>query len=731
MKIFMATMGLDIGGAETHIVELSKTLQKRGHEVLIASNGGVFVDSCVSLGIRHFEVPMNRRSIFLMIKSYFMLRRIIKKERPDIVHAHARIPAFLCGLLKRRLRFPFVTTAHWVFRTSRMLRFLTNWGDRTIAVSDDIRDYLKVNYEVLDENISLTINGIDTTHFSPEASGERIRAEFSIKPDAPLISHVSRLDDSRALAARHLIEIAPRIASEIPGVVFLITGGGDVFDELSAKAGAVNAALSYPCIVMTGPRTDINEIVAAGDIFVGVSRAALEAMAAAKPVVIAGNEGYMGIFTQEKLQVGIDGNFCCRGCEMMTSELLLSDILSCMALPAAEKLALGALGRECVMEHYSVERMGDDALFAYKAAMPPKRFVMSGYYGYGNAGDEAILESVCRTIGTQIPKSEICVLSKNPEKTMREYGCHAVGRFSPFKVYRALRRCDVLVSGGGSLLQDATSTRSLVYYLTVINLARRFNKKVMLYANGIGPVTKSANRRRVLRAVSPADLITLRDPDSLLELQRMGVSRDDLTVTADPVFLLDSAGDDVCEKILRDAGAPPGDFICVSIRNCPGSETLPERLAKTCDAVYEKCGKSIVFLSMQPGFDAAASRAVIEKMKSPAYLIPDGHSAHELMGIIAKGDAVLAMRLHSLIFAARVATPAVGIVYDPKVEAYLSLLGLSSAGTAADFRPEAALCAFENIFANRNEHILALSKKRDELVAAAKQNEALLFELAN
>jgi len=731
MKIFMATMGLDIGGAETHIVELSKTLRARGHEVIIASNGGVFVPTCEALGIRHYEVPMNRRSISLMVKSYFMLGRIIKREHPEIVHAHARIPAFICGLLKRRLHFPFVTTAHWVFKVSGMLRFLTDWGDRTIAVSEDIRDYLKVNYQVADENISLTINGIDTALFSPEASGEHIRAEFSIKKDAPVISHVSRLDDSRALAARQLIEIAPRIAEKIPGAVILITGGGDVFDELSTKAAAVNAALFYPCIVMTGARMDISEIVAAGDIFVGVSRAALEAMSGAKPVVIAGNEGYMGIFTQDKLQLGIDGNFCCRGCEMMTAEALLADVLSCMSMSDSEKAALGAFGRECVMEHYSVERMGDDALLAYRGAIPPKRFVMSGYYGYGNSGDEAILESVCRTIGSQIPKSEICVLSKNPEKTMKEYGCRAVGRFSPFKVYGALRRCDVLVSGGGSLLQDATSTRSLVYYLTIINLARRFNKKVMLYANGIGPVTKPINRRRVRRAVSPADLITLRDPDSLLELQRMGVSREDLVVTADPVFLLDAATGDVCEGILRDAGVPEGDFICVSIRSCPGADSLPARLAATCDAVYEKYGKNIVFLSMQPGLDALAGRAVIEKMASPAYLIADGYSAHELMGIIARSDAVLSMRLHSLIFAARVAVPSVGIVYDPKVEAYLSLLGLSSAGAASDFQPESALCAFQDIFEHREERCAALSKKRDELVAAAKQNEALLFELVN
>ena len=96
MKILMATMGLDIGGAETHIVELAKELKKEGHDVCVAAHGGVYVPELEAAGIRHYPVPMHRRNLRCMLKSYFLLRRIIREERPDIVHAHARIPAFLC-----------------------------------------------------------------------------------------------------------------------------------------------------------------------------------------------------------------------------------------------------------------------------------------------------------------------------------------------------------------------------------------------------------------------------------------------------------------------------------------------------------------------------------------------------------------------------------------------------------------------------------------------------------
>lgn len=92
MKILMATMGLDIGGAETHIVELAKELKAEGHDIVVASNGGVYVPEIVAAGIRHYQVPMHRRDAGCMLRSRKLLKEIIRTERPDVVHAHARIP---------------------------------------------------------------------------------------------------------------------------------------------------------------------------------------------------------------------------------------------------------------------------------------------------------------------------------------------------------------------------------------------------------------------------------------------------------------------------------------------------------------------------------------------------------------------------------------------------------------------------------------------------------------
>ena len=101
-KILMALMGLEIGGAETHVVELSKELKKQGYDIIVASNGGVYEKELAEAGIRHYHVPLNQRNVLKMARSYFILKKIIKKEKVDIVHSHARIPSFVCGLLKER-----------------------------------------------------------------------------------------------------------------------------------------------------------------------------------------------------------------------------------------------------------------------------------------------------------------------------------------------------------------------------------------------------------------------------------------------------------------------------------------------------------------------------------------------------------------------------------------------------------------------------------------------------
>ena len=726
--ILMATMGLEIGGAETHIVELSKELRRRGYDIIVVSNGGVYEQELTQAGVRCFHAPMHRRSPIPMLKSLFALRRIIKAERPDVVHAHARIPGFLCGILHRFLRFPFVTTAHWVFDAGGALRFLTNWGQRTIAVSDDIKDYLWDNYQIPGEHVTVTINGIDTEKFSPEGSGASLRAKLGIPADALCVCCVSRLDDSRALAARQLIQIAPELAKRHPGVHVLIAGGGDVYDELAVQAEAVNRAAGYDLLCLPGARTDINEIVAAGNVFVGVSRAALEAMAAAKPVIIAGNEGYHGIFTPDKLEEAMLGNFCCRGLPMCTPDALLTDVDAFLSAGPETWQAQGAYNRQVIFDHYSVARMAEDALSVYRQVWKQRTAVISGYYGYHNLGDDAILLSIRRRLAALRDDVALVALSNSPESTWSEYGVKAVKRFNLFQVRRAIRRADLLISGGGSLLQDRTSTRSIWYYLSVIRMALHYHKPVMLYANGIGPVTKPANRKRVQAVVSRADLITLRDGDSLAELEAMGVRHPQMTVTADPVFTLNGISPETAKAGLQAAGIPlDKPILAVSMRQSAHITGRLDALAAFCDRAAET--HTVLFIIMQTPDDSSVTEDIRARMTAPSYTYASPGEPETMMGVIGLCDGVFSMRLHTIIFAAKQRVPVMGLVYDPKVQSYLDLLGMPSCGTPENFSAETGQAVWEALLQDRAAHVRHLDEIAARLEQVAGENEQGLAQL--
>ena len=399
MKILMTLMGLDIGGAETHVLELSRSLCDMGVEVTVASNGGVYVAELEKSGIRHVRLPLHTKDPFSVIKSYFALKKLIKKEKFDIVHAHARIPAFICGLLHRRLHFRFVCSAHWVFEVNALWKKISDWGEKTIAVSEDIKQYVIDNYGVFSDNVSVTINGVDMKKFSADINSDDVAKELSLPEKRRTVVYVSRMDTDRSAAARMLCETASALKERYGDLQIVIVGGGNDFDYVSSLAERANLSAGEKFIHMTGSRADINKLIALGDVFVGVSRAVLEAMSEAKPVVIAGNEGYIGLLGEENIDVAVATNFCCRGCEETTKELLFRDICRLLDMPEEEISAIGERNREIIAESYSALRMAKDCKAVYDSLCPYEYrkygdIVFSGYYGFGNMGDDSLLVSI-------------------------------------------------------------------------------------------------------------------------------------------------------------------------------------------------------------------------------------------------------------------------------------------------------------------------------------------------
>ncbi len=758
MRVLMATMQLDIGGAETHIVELSKELARRGIEVFVASNGGAYVRELEEAGITHFDVALHNKKLRSMLSAYKRLERIILDYKIDVVHAHARIPGFLCGLLQKKHGFRFVTTAHWVFNTRFPFNLLTNWGDRSLAVSDDIKNYLIENYGSHSDNIRITINGVDMEKFSEDTDFSDIAKEFKFGKDRTRIVYVSRMDTDRSFAAHKLIEAVPELLKEFPNLEVVIVGGGNDLDKISEEANATNKTLGQRVIITTGGRTDINKFTASADVFVGVSRAALEAMAAKKPAIIAGNEGYIGIFNEDKLSVAIDTNFCCRGCEMTTTEALCRDIKRILAPENKEfKAHLGEYSHETVKNYYSVKTMADDALRMYISIIKgskinevdPKEFqdiarylphgnskrfidvLISGYYGFHNSGDDSILSSIINGLKASCPTIKIVVLSKNPAETSTLYGVESIDRFNFGKIFKAMLKTKVLISGGGSLIQDVTSSKSLYYYLSIIHIAKLCGAKIMVYANGIGPITKKRNLGLVKNAMSRADMITLRDKASRMELEKILGSESTSFVTADPVFALENADESLAEAALKKSGIThENEFFAVAVRDWKQNDNqFEEKIAKFCRKTSEKYGLKTLVIPMQKVIDTEISLKIASLCGENCHLLEEGLSPQIILAIISKAKFVVGMRLHTLIYAVKNSVPLIALDYDPKVSAVMEPLDMMFSQKVENI-DACELCGFaDEILKNHDALSEKIREKSQQYSILADKNIEMTMEL--
>lgn len=758
MRVLMATMQLDIGGAETHIVELSKALSRCGIQVFVASKGGAYVKELEDAGIKHFEVALNNKKPGSLTSAYKRLERIILDYKIDVVHAHARIPGFLCGLLQKKHGFRFVTTAHWVFDTRFPFNLLTNWGDRSLAVSDDIKKYLVDNYGCQPENIRVTINGVDMEKFSESVDFSDVAKEFSFGKDKTRIVYVSRMDVDRSFAAHKLIEAIPDLYERIPNLEVVIVGGGNDFDKIKEEAEIMNKKIGSRVVIITGGRTDINKFVAAGDVFVGVSRAALEAMACRKPAIIAGNEGYIGIFDEDKLQISIDTNFCCRGCEMTTTEKLREDLLTILAPEKAEyRKHLGDVAIDTVKKYYSVETMANDAIKMYVSIIKDSKInevdtaeladiekylphgnskrnidvMISGYYGFHNSGDDSILTSVISNLRKKCPSITITVLSKNPQETEKIYGVDAIDRFNICRIALALRKTRLLISGGGSLLQDVTSSASLYYYLTVMRLAKICGAKVMLYANGIGPISKRRNIRIVKNVVSKTDLITLREKNSRDELQSILLEEAPMFVTSDPVYALENGDSSLVDEAIKRSGITDGnEFFIIAVREWKYSDReIADKIAEFAEAVSLKYGLIPLIVPMQDVYDKEISKRIADKINGKYGLMECGLPPRTMLGVVGRAKFVVGMRLHTLIYAVKNAVPAIALDYDPKVAAVMESAGQKFSMKVERIETEKLCSLADEIMENREEICSRLSEKSKQYNVLAEKNIDMAIDL--
>lgn len=690
MKILMVTMSMHIGGAETHILELCRALSRMGHRITLASNGGVYADMLAAEGIEQVRLPLHTKKPWAVLKSYRGLEALIRRGDFDLVHAHARIPAWICALLWNRYHFRFSTTAHLNFSLNPLWRILSRWGERTMSISDDIVTYLMENYNVPRSRIHTTINGIDLEKFSPDIPYEQTLSALGLTcENRRRIVYMSRLDADRAEYAAVLAGIAPRIAEAFPDTDIVIVGGGGEEEHIRRIAAESNKKAGRQIVTMTGNRSDTNVFCACATIFIGVSRSVLEAMAASVPVIVAGNQGVLGIFDETKMQTAVDTNFCCRGCPKYTGDELYRDIAALLSESPEALRARGAWCRSVVAEYYTADRMARDYVAMFEALLAsPVPFsghgdvVISGYYGFGNMGDESLLETIAGTLAAAVPGVRITALTRHPRKDSAKNGLRCIGRMDLPRIRSEFAHAKLLVSGGGSLLQDVTSRKSLLYYAALIRMAQKAGMHTMLYANGIGPICVEKNRRLTADTVSACDAVSVRDPDSAAELVMLGVPESLVTCTADPAFCITGTARPLLEKRYDLSGLSfaeeteiPAEncrYYLVSLRQLKRKDcvaSIVRETARLADWLWTQFSLVPVFVPMQPQNDDAICRQTMRETVAPArFLTPD--TAADLIGLSAGAQFVLGMRLHSLIYAAAAGTPILGISYDPKIDAF-------------------------------------------------------------
>ena len=491
MKVLLLIDGMDIGGAETHVLTLAQALKKQGTDVSVMCAGGTYTEALLRSGIQVFYAPFKNRNLPAIIRSICALRKM-KSKGFAVLHAHTRYTAALANFCLPQI--PLVTTVHLNFCITPIKRALSCWGRRTLAVSTDLKSYLMKEYKISEHNISLTVNGIDPLCFPPlHARGKHIL-------------HVSRLDRDRSACALLLCEAAPILHAHAPHIKIHIYGAGDDMENVRAAAERANRQAGEEIVLLFGACTCISEKMNEASMMIGVSRAALEAACRGLPVILAGNDGYGGILTEETYKNERIDNFCCRNKAKSTLKALCTDIIYLLDHASFCEKARWKISR-LVCAEYTPDRMAEDALSAYYGSL---RIGAVGYYGFGNFGDEMMLSTLRSRL---MEKGVNAFFPLLPDKKSR------LSRGCPIRTVYNLRRCDYVLFGGGNLFQNETSFGSLLYYAMLLAVCRRGTR--IAVCMGIGALRGRSAQRICARALHRFSFLLMRTQTDLNTARRL------------------------------------------------------------------------------------------------------------------------------------------------------------------------------------------------------------------
>ncbi len=367
------------------------------------------------------------------------------------------------------------------------------------------------------------------------------------------------------------------------------------------------------------------------------------------------------------------------------------------------------------------------------------KIMISGYYGFNNTGDEAILKSMVEAFKEKIPQIKITVLSHSPLQTSQTYQVKAINRLHLIRIIRCLRNVNLFISGGGGLLQDSTGKgRSILYYLGLILVAKIVKVPVMIYAQGVGPINKKINKLLIKWILNKVNLITVRDNSSKELLENLGVVKPSIYVNSDPVFLLkrrcinyiiDSYP--YIQELINSANRP---LIGVSVREYRSNgPDLKKIFAQVADYLIENYKVKIIFLPFKFDEDVHISEEILSLMKNQADVLKIKLEPEELLSLLSQLSLMVGVRLHSIIFSSMANIPFIAFNYDPKVKYFVEDLGLPE--LLLEINEDISLKNFqekiEYVRENNDKIKENLLKKVNNLEEKALANNELVFKFLN
>lgn len=698
MKVIHLISGGDSGGAKTHVLSLLQNLNKTITAQLVCFRDGPFAEEARQMGIPTMIFGGNN-----VFRTRRKLAAYIKEGGYELIHCHGSRANMIGAMLRRPTGLPVVTTVHSDYRLDYMGRPFSHltFGtinalalrklDYRIGVSDAMVDLL-ISRGFPPDRFYAIYNGIDFTPPAPQ--GDRLAYLRSlganVDRDSVVVGIAARLNPVKDMST--LIRGFAAGYAQCPRLRLVIAGEGPEKDKLAALARelGVQEQVCFAGWISGGmdpfyAALDINALTSLSETFpyalTDGTRFHLATVATA-----VGGIPYL-------IDQDVNGYLFQPG-----DWQALGGYLAALGNDDDLRHRLGEKLYEKASTHFSIQKTVATQLQIYESILRRHRrpaaardgVVICGAYGRGNAGDDAILEAILQEMRSIDQDMPITVLSKDPKSTRLTYRVRAVHRSNLLAWHTAMSSSRLYINGGGSLIQDVTSRRSLWFYLANIRAAKHAGNRVQMYGCGIGPVIRENHRKLTARVINQSvDAITLREPDSLEELRSMGVTRPEILLTADPALTLLRAPEDKTDSLLLRAGIPPqGKYLCFALRRWKGFEEKAPFFRAAAEYAYRTYGLTPIFLAAEKHQDPGAGQLAARGLSIPHYFLNDPGGAGTIIGALSRMQAVVAMRLHALIFAAGQGIPLAGVVYDPKVSAFLRYIGQEQFVDLADLTEE-------------------------------------------